>query len=59
MPAVKITPQVDLRGQFGRRQGSQAETVLAPIVVEGEIHGFENQRRRLSRWRPPRPPSRR
>jgi hypothetical protein len=46
--AVKITPQIELRGEFGRRQGSQAETVLAPIIVEGEVQVLENQRRRIA-----------
>jgi hypothetical protein len=47
-PAVKITPQVQLRGEFGRWQGSQAETVLAAIVVEGQVQILEDQWRRIS-----------
>jgi hypothetical protein len=47
MAAVKVPAQVDRGGQSGRRRGSEAEAVLATVVVEAEIDRFENQRRRL------------
>ena len=47
-PAAEITAQIDSGGEFGRRHGGQAEAMLSPIVVEGEVDVLENQWRGLA-----------
>ena len=45
---VQFATQIDLGRHRLRRYGGHAETVRAPIIVEGEIDILENQRRRLA-----------